>query len=147
VAARPTVDREKASVRRRAKSPRTRDRPRSTAYLKTGASLVFPTVKGLQRQTFNRMGVTIMDQIERIRKRQLRFALGVGIPYFAFVIGIFLLVYLASAWVTGVSILGFPLHYWLVAIAIYPITWALFIWYVASANRIEDEIAETLEGE
>lgn len=88
-----------------------------------------------------------MDQIERIRKRQLRFALGVGIPYFAFVIGIFLLVYLASAWVTGVSILGFPLHYWLVAIAIYPITWALFIWYVASANRIEDEIAETLEGE
>ncbi|MGE4421157.1 MAG: hypothetical protein AB7D39_02565 [Pseudodesulfovibrio sp.] len=86
-----------------------------------------------------------MDQIERIRKRQLSIALGVGIPYFAFVIGIFLLVYLGGAWVTGTSILGFPLHYWLVAIAIYPITWALFIWYVGKANEIEDEIAETVE--
>jgi putative solute:sodium symporter small subunit len=86
-----------------------------------------------------------MHQIERIRKRQLRFALGVGIPYFAFVIGIFLLVYLASAWVTGVVILGFPLHYWLVAVAIYPITWGLFIWYVGKANEIEDEIAETVD--
>ncbi|WP_272700170.1 hypothetical protein [Desulfovibrio sp. Fe33] len=88
-----------------------------------------------------------MDQIERIRKRQLQFALGVGVPYFAFVIGIFLLVYLAGAWAAGVSILGFPLHYWLVAVAIYPITWGLFIWYVGKANRIEDEIAETIEGE
>ncbi|WP_207259726.1 hypothetical protein [Desulfovibrio sp. Huiquan2017] len=88
-----------------------------------------------------------MDQIERIRKRQLRFALGVGVPYFAFVIGIFLLVYLAGAWVTGISILGFPLHYWLVAIAIYPITWGLFIWYVSKANQIEDEIADAVEGE
>ena len=37
-----------------------------------------------------------MDRIEAIRKRQLNFALGIGIPYFAFVIGIFLLVYLAK---------------------------------------------------
>ena len=88
-----------------------------------------------------------MDQIERIRTRQLKFALGVGIPYFAFVIGIFLLVYLASATIAQVSILGFPLHYWLVAIAIYPITWILFIWYVGKANAIEDEIAETVGGE
>jgi len=88
-----------------------------------------------------------MDQIEAIRKRQLQFALGVGIPYFAFVIGIFLVVYLASGAVTQVSIAGFPLHYWLVAIAIYPITWALFIWYVGKANAIEDEIEETLGGE
>ncbi|MCJ2164174.1 MULTISPECIES: sodium/substrate symporter small subunit [unclassified Pseudodesulfovibrio] len=88
-----------------------------------------------------------MDQIERIRTRQLKFALGIGIPYFAFVIGIFLLVYLASATVTQISIMGFPLHYWLVAIAIYPITWVLFIWYVGKANAIEDEIAETVGGE
>ena len=83
-----------------------------------------------------------MDQIERIRTRQLKFALGVGIPYFAFVIGIFLLVYMASEAVSHTSILGFPLHYWLVAIAIYPITWGLFIWYVNKANAIEDDIAE-----
>jgi putative solute:sodium symporter small subunit len=86
-----------------------------------------------------------MDNIERIRKRQLSIALGVGIPYFAFVIGVFLLVYLAGAWVSGISIMGFPLHYWLVAIAIYPITWGLFIWYVGKANQIEDEIAEIVE--
>jgi len=88
-----------------------------------------------------------MDQIEQIRKRQLAFALTVGIPYFAFVIGIFLLVYLASGTVSAVSIMGFPLHYWLVAIAIYPITWVLFIWYVGKANAMEDEIAETVGGE
>ena len=87
-----------------------------------------------------------MDQIEAIRKRQLKFALGVGIPYFAFVIGIFLTVYLASEAVTKVSIMGFPLHYWLVAVAVYPITWALFIWYVNQANAMEDEIAADLGG-
>ena len=88
-----------------------------------------------------------MDQIETIRKRQLRFALGIGIPYFAFVIGIFLLVYLASEAVTSVSLMGFPLHYWLVAVAIYPITWALFIWYVGKANAIEDEIESKVGGQ
>lgn len=87
-----------------------------------------------------------MDHIESIRKKQLRFALGVGIPYFAFVIGIFLIVYLAKEAVTQVSLMGFPLHYWLVAIAIYPITWALFIWYVGKANAIEDEIETGLGG-
>ncbi len=87
-----------------------------------------------------------MDQIEAIRKKQLRFALSVGIPYFAFVIGIFLLVYLAKEAITQVSLMGFPLHYWLVAIAIYPITWALFIWYVGKANAMEDEIETDLGG-
>ena len=67
-----------------------------------------------------------MDQIEVIRKKQLKMALGVGIPYFAFVIGIFLLVYLAGEAVAQISLMGFPLHYWLVAIAIYPITWGPF---------------------
>lgn len=87
-----------------------------------------------------------MDQIEAIRKRQLKFALGIGIPYFAFVISIFLLVYLASETVTQISLMGFPLHYWLVAIAIYPITWVLFIWYVNRANAMEDELEATLGG-
>lgn len=87
-----------------------------------------------------------MDQIETIRKKQLKMALGVGIPYFAFVIGIFLLVYLAKDAVTQISLMGFPLHYWLVAVAIYPITWVLFIWYVGKANALEDEIANTLGG-
>ncbi|QJB58528.1 DUF4212 domain-containing protein [Pseudodesulfovibrio sp. zrk46] len=88
-----------------------------------------------------------MDQIEAIRKKQLKMALGVGIPYFSFVIGIFLVVYLASETVTQVSIMGFPLHYWLVAIAIYPITWALFIWYVRKANKMEDEIEQQVGGQ
>lgn len=88
-----------------------------------------------------------MDRIERIRKRQLNFALGIGIPYFAFVIGIFLLVYLAKETVTTVNILDFPLHYWLVAVAVYPITWALFIWYVGKANAIEDEIETIAQGD
>lgn len=81
-------------------------------------------------------------QIEAIRNRQLKLALGVGIPYFTFIIGMFLLVYLAKDVVAAISIMNFPLHYWLVAIAVYPITWVLFIWYVKVANAMEDEIAE-----
>ncbi|BCS87567.1 DUF4212 domain-containing protein [Pseudodesulfovibrio sediminis] len=88
-----------------------------------------------------------MDQIEKIRKRQLRFALGIGVPYFAFVISIFMVIYLAGETISQISIMNFPLHYWLVAVAIYPITWGLFIWYVGKANAIEDEIATELEGE
>ncbi|MGL1861979.1 MAG: hypothetical protein OCC46_05585 [Pseudodesulfovibrio sp.] len=88
-----------------------------------------------------------MDQIDDIRQRQLKFALGIGVPYFAFVIGIFLLVYLAGETISKMSFLNFPLHYWLVAVAIYPITWALFIWYVGKANAMEDELAAKVEGE
>ncbi|WP_419788256.1 sodium/substrate symporter small subunit [Pseudodesulfovibrio sp.] len=86
-----------------------------------------------------------MDRIEAIRKRQLSMALSVGIPYFAFVIAIFLIVYLVPDTATSISLAGFPLHYWLVAIAIYPITWVLFIWYVRMANALEDEIETTME--
>ena len=88
-----------------------------------------------------------MDHIEQIRKRQLKFALGIGAPYFAFVIGIFLVVYLTKGAIAEIQILNFPLHYWLVAIAIYPITWALFIWYVGKANALEDEIEAKMGGE
>ncbi|MBC16281.1 conserved protein of unknown function [Pseudodesulfovibrio profundus] len=87
-----------------------------------------------------------MERIDAIRKRQLKFALGIGIPYFAFVISIFLVVYMASQSITDVAIMGFPLHYWLVAVAVYPITWALFIWYVGKANRMEDEIEADMGG-
>ncbi|CCH47281.1 DUF485 domain-containing protein [Pseudodesulfovibrio piezophilus] len=87
-----------------------------------------------------------MNQIESIRKKQLSFALGIGIPYFAFVIAIFLLVYLAGDMISQISILALPLHYWLVAVAIYPITWGLFIWYVSKANEMEDEIATEIQG-
>lgn len=86
-----------------------------------------------------------MDQIDAIRKKQLRFALGIGIPYFAFIIGIFLVVYLAKDAVSAISILDFPLHYWLVAVAVYPITWGLFIWYVGKANDMEDRILTIVE--
>lgn len=94
----------------------------------------------------NRLVDESFDRIDRIRKRQLKIALGVGIPYFAFVIGIFLLVYLSGEAIAHTSIMGFPLHYWLVAVAIYPITWALFIWYVGKANALEDEIENKFGG-
>ena len=78
--------------------------------------------------------------IEAIRKRQLRFALGVGIPYFGLLISMFLLIYEAKEAVISVVIAGLPLHYWLVAVAVYPLTWGLFIWYVGKANAMEDEM-------
>lgn len=87
-----------------------------------------------------------MERIEAIRKRQLKLALGIGIPYFAFVISIFMVVYMTGESITNVALMGFPLHYWLVAVAVYPITWVLFIWYVGKANRMEDEIEADLGG-
>lgn len=83
-----------------------------------------------------------MDHIETIRKRQLAMALKVGIPYFALIIGIFLLVYLAPQTMVTTFYMGLPLHYWLVALAVYPLTWILFIWYVGKANALEDEISK-----
>lgn len=78
--------------------------------------------------------------IETIRKKQLRFALSIGIPYFAATIIMFLAIYLDKNAVDSISLAGLPLQYWLVAVAVYPITWALFIWYVIKANRMEDKI-------
>jgi len=82
-----------------------------------------------------------MDAIETIRKRQLAMALGVGIPYFTLIIGIFLFVYLVPKPILKIDLLGLPLHYWLVAVAVYPVTWGLFIWYVGKANNLEEEIS------
>ena len=82
--------------------------------------------------------------IDAIRKRQLRFALSVGIPYFGLLIGMFLLVYEAKEAVISMVIAGLPLHYWLVAVAVYPLTWGLFIWYVGKANAMEDEMADAM---
>jgi|GEM_PF-693087 len=82
------------------------------------------------------------NRIHAIRRRQLSLALGVGIPYFTAIICMFLAVYLIGAQVASVKLLGFPLHYWLVAVAVYPVTWGIFIWYVGKANRMEDEIEE-----
>lgn len=87
-----------------------------------------------------------MDHIETIRKRQLAMALKVGIPYFTLIIGIFLLVYLAPHAMVSVLFMGLPLHYWLVALAVYPLTWVLFIWYVGKANALEDAISKEKEG-
>ena len=78
--------------------------------------------------------------VNELRKKQLRFALLFGIPYFVFILFIYLLTYLASDWVAGVTVLSLPLHYFLVAILVYPITWVLFIYYVKQANSMEDEI-------
>lgn len=85
--------------------------------------------------------------IDSIRKRQLALALGVGVPYFVFVVGIFCLVYLGKDFVTSTLVAGLPLHYWLVAIAIYPVTWAVFVWFVRRADAIERDLALETKGE
>ncbi len=78
--------------------------------------------------------------VEELRKKQFRFALAFGIPYFAFVLALYILTYLAKDWVVGKEIGGMPLHYFLVAVLVYPITWAVFIIYVRLANRMEDKL-------
>jgi len=78
--------------------------------------------------------------VNELRKKQLRFALIFGIPYFLFILFIYLLTYLAKDWIAGVTFFSLPLHYFLVAVFVYPITWIVFIYYVKMANNMEDEI-------
>jgi uncharacterized membrane protein (DUF485 family) len=83
--------------------------------------------------------------VNTLRKKQLNFALAFGIPYFASIIGLYLLVYLAKDWISAQSLGGMPLHYVLVGLVIYPVTWIIFIIYTKAANAMEDTIEETIE--
>jgi uncharacterized membrane protein (DUF485 family) len=83
--------------------------------------------------------------VNTLRKKQLSFALAFGIPYFASIIGLYLLVYLAKDWISAQSLGGMPLHYVLVGLVIYPVTWIIFIIYTKAANAMEDTIEETIE--
>ncbi|MDQ7032256.1 MAG: hypothetical protein Q9M37_06015 [Desulfonauticus sp.] len=81
-----------------------------------------------------------MKTTEEIRKRQLSFALKFAVPYIGFIILMYLVVYLGKDWIVNQQIFGLPLHYFLVAIFIYPVTWLIFGYYVKRANDMEDEI-------
>ncbi|SDN87519.1 hypothetical protein SAMN04488516_1105 [Desulfonauticus submarinus] len=81
-----------------------------------------------------------MNATEKIRKKQLRFALKFGVPYILFIILMYLVVYLGKDWIVKQKIFSLPLHYFLVAVLIYPITWIIFGYYVRKANQMEDEI-------
>ncbi|GAU07839.1 hypothetical protein DPF_0538 [Desulfoplanes formicivorans] len=76
--------------------------------------------------------------VNTLRKKQLTFALAFGIPYFVSIIGLYLLVYLAKDWIAGQTLGGMPLHYVLVGLVIYPVTWIIFIIYTKAANAMED---------
>lgn len=78
--------------------------------------------------------------VEKLRKKQLRFALAFGIPYFAGIIAIYLLVYVGKEWIIQQEIFGLPLHYVLVGLFIYPLTWIIFIIYTRAANAMEDQM-------
>ncbi|MFO7817758.1 MAG: DUF485 domain-containing protein [Thermodesulfobacteriota bacterium] len=80
--------------------------------------------------------------VEELRKKQLKFALAFGIPYFAFILGVYFLTYLAKDWVVAREVAGMPLHYFLVAVFVYPVTWIVFIIYVRLANRMEDQLKQ-----
>lgn len=87
-----------------------------------------------------------MSKIEQIRKKQLNFALKFGVPYFVFIILMYLIVYIGKDTVVNIKVFSMPLHYFLVALLIYPITWFLFGFYVKKANQMEDEL-EQIKGE
>ena len=78
--------------------------------------------------------------VNALRKQQLRFALAFGIPYFTFIIAIYLLVYLGREWIIHTTLFGLPLHYVLVGLFIYPLTWIIFIIYTRAANAMEDRM-------
>jgi len=78
--------------------------------------------------------------VEKLRKKQLTFALAFGIPYFTAIIALYLLVYIGKEWIIQQSVLGLPLHYVLVGLFIYPLTWIIFIIYTRAANAMEDQM-------
>ncbi|MDK2921638.1 MAG: hypothetical protein PWR24_1195 [Desulfonauticus sp.] len=87
-----------------------------------------------------------MSNVQKIRKKQLNFALKFGIPYFLFIIVMYLAVYIGKETIIKIKIFSLPLHYFLVAIFIYPLTWLVFGFYVKKANEMEDNL-EKIEGE
>ncbi|MFA6809989.1 MAG: DUF485 domain-containing protein [Desulfoplanes sp.] len=78
--------------------------------------------------------------VNKLRKKQLNFALAFGIPYFTFIIALYILVYIGKDWIIHQSIAGLPLHYVLVGLVIYPLTWIIFIIYTRAANAMEDQM-------
>jgi len=87
-----------------------------------------------------------MDEMDKIRKRQLAFALKFGIPYVGGVILMYLVVYLGKDWIVNQKIFSLPLHYFLVAVLIYPLTWIVFGYYVKKANQMDDELKQEQGG-
>ncbi len=85
--------------------------------------------------------------VNALRKKQLRFALAFGIPYFTGIIGLYLLVYLGREWIIRATLFGLPLHYVLVGLFIYPLTWIIFIFYTRAANAMEDRMQADQPGE
>jgi hypothetical protein len=78
-------------------------------------------------------------------RRQARVALPVALIFLGLVLGVPLM----NALVPGtnrVPVAGFPLPWFLLGIAFYPITWALSAWFVAASERLEAEDAAALRG-
>jgi uncharacterized membrane protein (DUF485 family) len=78
--------------------------------------------------------------VKALRRRQLKFALSFGIPYLIFILAIYFFVYLGGQAATAPKVGNLPLHYFLVAVFVYPVTWIVVIWYVRKANALEGKL-------
>ncbi|NCC26036.1 MAG: hypothetical protein EOM25_12715 [Deltaproteobacteria bacterium] len=81
------------------------------------------------------------ERVERLRKRQLRLALGMGLPYLGLVAGMFVFFYIGGRNFGPVEEL--PLRYWLSAVVVYPVGWGLYAWFARRSAALE----RNLEGD
>jgi len=77
----------------------------------------------------------------RLMRKQAALGLQVGAVFLVLILGIPLLTQIQPE-ASAVPFLGFPLSWFILGIAFYPITWALSAWFVRGSERLEASEAE-----
>ncbi len=70
----------------------------------------------------------------------------VAVVFLLLILGLPLLTHFAPS-VTQQNVLGFPLSWFILGLAFYPITWALSAYFVTASERLEAEEAEMVRQE
>jgi uncharacterized membrane protein (DUF485 family) len=76
-------------------------------------------------------------------RRQALLSLRVAVVFLLIVFGLPLLTHFRPDW-TQTPILGFPLSWFLLGLAFYPLSWALSFYFVKASEQLEADDAEQL---
>ncbi|MFN3649524.1 MAG: DUF485 domain-containing protein [Armatimonadota bacterium] len=79
-------------------------------------------------------------------KQQAGLGITVAAVFLVLILGLPLLTQFTPAW-TQQPVFGFPLSWFILGIAFYPITWALSTYFVKSSEKLEAEEAQMIREE
>ncbi len=109
--------------------------------MKKGAGGTSASPRGIPTQ-----GPEAAQLAGRMMRRQAALGLRVAAVFLALILGIPLLTQFLPE-VSAAPIFGFPLSWFLLGIAFYPITWALSAWFVKASERLEAAEAASARAE